>query len=151
MSDLSITPELPPTPEHIVSVLTSCQAMLLECPQVKVATEHVIHGGMYARTVRLEPGTVIIGALVKVPTTLIVHGHTRVLVGDEAVELTGYNVIPASAGRKQAFRAISKVEITAIFATQAKSVEEAEKEFTGEWHLLVTQNGGESLVTITGE
>jgi hypothetical protein len=68
-----------------------------QTPQAHVQTEHVIHGGMYARTVACA-GNAICGCLYKVPTMLVVNGAAKVYVGEGWTELSGYNVIAASAG-----------------------------------------------------
>jgi hypothetical protein len=44
------------------------------------------------------------GSFIKAATLLIIHGPCLMTVGDEVVELEGYNVIPGCAGRKQSFR-----------------------------------------------
>lgn len=156
MNELAISgptvPGLVPacTPETL-AVLDKVQDVLMSAPQIPLLTEHVIHGGMYARTVRLDPGVVISGCLYKVPTMLIVNGNAQAFVGNEWVELSGFNVIPASAGRKQLFVATGQVEITMVFPTTAKTVEEAEKEFTDESDLLLSRRKGLDLTTITGE
>lgn len=123
----------------------------MSVPQVEIPTEHVIHGGMYARTVRLAPETIITGALIKLATMVVVNGHALVFVGDGWTELEGFNVIPASAGRKQLFIAVGPVEITMIFPTKATSVEQAEQEFTDEHAALLSRRQGGDVITITGE
>src|SRR5437899_3175222 len=75
---------------------------LLKMPQGQYHTNHVIHGGMYTRTLVTPPATLITGALIKVPTVLITHGEITIYVGNGTIRLSGYNVIPASAGRRQA-------------------------------------------------
>lgn len=152
LRELSPLPAVVPacTPETL-ELLDQVQDVLMNTPQIALMTEHVIHGGMYARTVRLDPGTIISGALVKVPTMLIVNGHARVFVADGWNEILGYNVLPASAGRKQLFVALSPVEITMVFPTSAKTVEEAENEFTDEADLLLSRRKGLDLTTVTGE
>jgi hypothetical protein len=70
---------------------------------------------------------------------LIVHGHCIVYIGDQSKELHGYNVLAASAGRKQAFIAVTDTYLTMIFVTDAKTVAEAEDEFTDEAHLLFSR------------
>lgn len=142
---------LPATYPEVLSKLAVVQDALLRCEQTAIRTEHILHGGMYARTIRLEPGTIISGALIKVPTTLIVQGHCEVLVNDGWATLIGYHVFPASAGRKQIFVARSKTMITMLFATQAQTVEEAEREFTDEAELLMSRKSENDVVTITGE
>jgi hypothetical protein len=152
ISALAVEPLTVPanTPETI-QALDQVQDVLMAMPQVPLMTEHVIHGGIYARTVRLAPGVAITGALVKVPTILSVHGHAQVFVGSEWQELVGTNVIAASAGRKQLFVALSPVVITMVFKTTAKTVEEAENEFTDEADLLLSRREGTDVTIITGE
>jgi hypothetical protein len=58
---------------------------------------------------------------------------------DGAVPLEGYNVFSAAAGRKMAFVALSNTSMTMLFATQAKTVAEAEAEFTDEVDMLMTR------------
>lgn len=148
---LTLGAALPPTSPEALSRLAAVQEVLLRGEQIAIRTEHVLHGGMYARTVRLPAGTVITGALIKVPTMLIVEGDCKVLVNDEWGELSGYNVFPASAGRKQVFVALSETRITMLFPTRAQTVDQAEKEFTDEWELLVSRHATEDTVIITGE
>jgi hypothetical protein len=120
--------------------------------QETIKTTHVIHAGVYARTVFIPAAMVMTGVVIKVPTTLIVQGDVMVYMGDDgAVRMRGYNVLAASANRKQAFITIEDTTLTMIFATQAKSVEQAEREFTDQFDLLMSRHGGENVVTITGE
>lgn len=122
----------------------------LTLPQVDIATDHVLHAGMYARTICIPAGVVLTGAEIKIATVLIAHGHFRVTVGDHTAELAGYHVLPASAGRKQAFMALSDTHLTMLFTTSATSVEEAEEQFTNEAERLFSRHGL-NTITITGE
>lgn len=106
---------------------------------------------MYARTIRLDAGIVLTGALIKIPTLLIFNGHADVWVGDGWLEMKGYGLIVGSAGRKQVFITRSCVEMTMIFPTQAKTVEEAEREFTDEYEKLMSRASNSDTVVITGE
>lgn len=126
------------------------EAATLELPQVEIDTDHVIHGGMYARTICIPAGVVLTGAEIKVATVLIAHGHFMVTVGDDTVEVAGHHVLPASAWRKQAFVAITDTYLTMIFPTSAQSVEDAEREFTDEFERLFSRHG-RNTITITGE
>ena len=92
------------------------------------------------------------GQAFKVPTVLILSGEVTVLANDRAIEIQGYQVIPASSDRKQAFVAHTNTELTMIFATAATTVEEAEAEFTSEPELLASRQSSALNVTIiTGE
>jgi hypothetical protein len=136
--------------DALLEKLTHIQKEILEKPQVDVNTEHVIHGGMYIRTIRLDAEIVLVGALVKVSTVLIVSGKTAVFTGEGWIELDGYHVIPARAGRKQIFVTREETSITMIFRTNAKTVEQAEEEFTSEAEALMSRKNDNDTVVITG-
>ena len=140
---------LPMSPAAIQRV-REWEAVALQMPQVPIVTRHVIHAGMYARTIRIPAGVVLTGAFIRIPTMLIVSGHAQVFVDGSVVEIAGYQVVPASAGRKQAFLAIQDTDLTMLFPTSAATVEDAEDEFTDEPHLLFSRHG-ENEVLITGE
>jgi len=108
-------------------------------PQVAIGTDHVFHAGVYARTIKVPAGVIITGVLIKIPTLLIVQGDAVVHVEDGPVELHGYNVLAAGAGRKQAFLALTDTHLTMIFATGAADVDAAEREFTDELDKLMTR------------
>jgi hypothetical protein len=137
--------------DGLLEKLMSVQDELLKCPQIDIQTEHIIHGGMYTRTIRLDAGIVLVGALVKVPTVLIVSGKTKVFTGDGWIELEGYHIIPARAGRKQIFVTQEPTSITMIFRTDAKTVEQAEEEFTSEAEALMSRKNDNDTITITEE
>jgi hypothetical protein len=137
--------------DALLEKLTHIQNEILEKPQVEINTEHVIHGGMYIRTIRLGPEVVLVGALVKVSTVLIVSGKTAVFTGEGWIQLDGYHVIPARAGRKQIFVTREETSITMIFRTDAKTVEEAEEEFTDEAEALMSRKNENDTVVITGD
>lgn len=134
---------------YAMEAVRNIQQKMLALPQIEVQTEHVIHGGMYVRTIRLAPDVVLMGALIKIPTTLIVSGRTKVFTGENWIELAGYHVIPAQAGRKQIFVTQEETTITMMFRTDAKTVEEAEQEFTPETEALMSRKNDNDTVTIT--
>lgn len=120
-------------------------------PQVELETEHVIHAGMYARTILIPAGVVITGALIKVATLLVLDGNASVAIDGDVLNLHGRQVIPASAGRKQAILAHADTYLTMIFPTTATTVEAAEAEFTDEADRLMSRTGGRATTIITGE
>lgn len=113
-----------------------------ELPQVDIETVHTFHAGVYARTIRIPAGVLLTGALIKIPTLVIVSGNVIIYTDEGSKRLDGYNVFQAEAGRKQAFLAESDTFITMSFATSAETVEEAEEEFTDETDLLMTNKVG---------
>lgn len=112
-------------------------------------TEHLLHGGMYARTVRVKAGQGFASVTIKPPTVLIVNGHAHIYSGEGLYEIHGYQVIPASAARKAIWLIERDTEITAIFPSNAKTVAEAEQEFTSEPEML-SPLCERDVVTITG-
>ena len=146
------SPRLAPMAPEVIDKVRRLEANLKAMPQVAIRTEHLIHGGMYARTIRIPAGAVLTGALIKLATVLIVSGECTVFTGGDTLELCGYHVIPASAGRKQAFIAQADTYLTMLFPSGAASIEQAETEFTDEAHLLLSrQIADQDSITITGE
>lgn len=161
MSDMiTLAPPLPsiiPAPSTtMLSNLTNLQTFLLSLPpsvfqQIDLPTEHLLWGGMYARTVRREFDSVTIGSLINKATILIVNGSCSMLIEDRRVDLEGYNVLAGMPGRKSMSLARGPVEMTLIFPTSASTVEEAENEVFAEADLLVSRRDEDSgTITITG-
>ena len=126
--------------------------VLKELPQTPFITEHLLHAGMYTRTVRLPANTAAAAVLIKVPTVLIFVGGARVYSDDEVIIVEGYSVLPGSAGRKIAFVTETEVAMSMMFPTTATTVDEAQRQFTDEHELLVPlSRADEHIVLITGE
>lgn len=127
-----------PSTENLAT-LKDAERFILTLPQVEIPTEHVFHAGMYARTIRIPAGTVLTGALMKIPTILIVQGEAKIFVDGDWYAVNGYTVLTGAAGRKQMFAAATDVEMTMIFTTPATTVDEAEREFTDEFESLMSR------------
>jgi GNAT superfamily N-acetyltransferase len=148
----SMTPRIPRMSIPGIDKVRRLESERAALPQVPLRTQHLLHGGMYARTVYVPAGTVITGTLIKVATVLIVDGDAMLYVdADEPLHCTGYNVMPASAGRKQAFWMKGNTALTMIFPTAAATVEQAEREFTDEFDLLASRRDGLNEIHVTGE
>ncbi len=143
---------IPAMSEESIGKVQEVQDKLLSLPQVYLTTDHIIHAGVYVRTIMIPKGVAITGALIKRSVNLSISGHCLVYLGeDEVREFKGYGVCTAMAHRKQAFVAQEDTFLTMFFATDAKTVEEAENEFTDEAELLMSrQPEGINNVTITG-
>lgn len=131
MPEIALRREMiPPIGSDALARVIELEDSVLQAPQIPLCTDHVLHAGLYVRTLLMPKGTVITGALVKIPTVLTVQGDVLVAVGDESRRLTGYAVLAAAAHRKQAFVALEDTYVTMSFPTQAKTIEQAEREFT---------------------
>lgn len=157
MSELLIPANtLPPVQAGLLENLRALQEKMRERPQIHPQMEHVLHAGMYARTCRLDAGVAIVSVLIKIPTMLIVRGGAHVFAGDRWYRIEGYQCMPASAGRKQVYVTFEPTEITMVFPSRARTVEEAEAEFTDEAAALLSRrqdqqnNGGGDVVIVTG-
>jgi hypothetical protein len=151
MSDIALClPRLPAMREEAIATIRKGEDYMLTQPQVAITTHHVLHGGMYLRTICLPKGVALTSALFKIPTAVILSGDVRVFVGDEKIDFVGYHVLPASAGRKTGYLAFEDTMVTMVFPTKATTVEQAEAEFTDEAERLFSRRG-ENVVVITGE
>jgi len=153
MSALATTGRsLPATPPAAMERVRALEAQVQALPQVQIPTYHVIHAGLYARTIRIPAGVVLTGAEITRATLLICSGHAVVTMGDSVHELYGYHVLPAEAGRKQAFLALADTDLTMLFATDARDIATAEGQFTTEPERLMSRAPDAiNIVTITGD
>lgn len=136
-----------------IANVAALEQRVLACPQTPIHTQHVLHGGMYARTIVIPAGVVLTGALIKIPTVLFITGDVLVYVGEgQRTRITGTAVIPASAGRKQAFVTYQDTSISMVFPTRSTNVEQAEAEFTDDSALLFSRRDADlNTEIITGE
>jgi len=82
---------------------------------------------------------------------LIVHGGAYVHAGNRWYQITGYQSMPAAAGRKQVYVTFEPTEITMVFPSDAQTVEEAEAEFTDEADALLSRRqDNNDIVIVTG-
>lgn len=143
----------PMLPDDIAKVVAFEEERKL-LPQVPFTMKHTLHAGMYARTMKMPADTVLTGALIKIATFLIVSGNASIYAGESQppIHVTDYEVIPASANRKQAIRAHTDTHLTMLFPTTATTVEEAEAQFTDEVDALGSrQAGADNVIVQTGE
>lgn len=136
-----------PMSQKDIASVYSLEGFILSAPQEVIPTHHTLHAGVYSRTIRVPKGVVLTGAIMIIPTLLIIQGDFILFVGDKAKELHGYNVFTCEANRKQAGIAISDTYVTMIFPTDVKTTEEAEDKFTSEAdHLWSRSNTAINIV-----
>lgn len=152
MLDLVVTTPIPAMTPATIDNVRWVESEQLKKPQVPIKTWHLLHGGMYSRTILIPKRVRITGALVKPPTQLFICGRVDVYVGgDRAMRFSGFKVIPASAGRKQIIQALIATYFGMVFVSDATTLEEAERQFTDETDLLASRRDGLNHVLITGE
>ena len=145
MSRLALRPAIAPMSLAAIDCVRQIEAINLARPQTELRFEHDLHAGMYARTMIVpelptDEVCVITAALIKIPTLMISHGDALAYTGEaEPLVFTGHTITRAAAGRCQAFIAKSGFRLTMIFPTEARTVAEAEEEFTDEAHRLMSR------------
>ena len=111
-------------------------------PQIDIETHHTLYEGVYTRTAFLPKGTFASGSIIKIPTTVLISGHIRFLIGKKVHDIVGFKAIEAMANRKQVAHAMEDTYITMLFKTNSKTVEEAEQEFTNDFEYLMSRKKG---------
>lgn len=152
MNELAVfADKIAPMSTSEIDKVREFETIILTLPQVEIPIKQLLHTGMYARTMFVPAGVTVVGAFMKCATILIISGDMKVYIGEKTLELSGYNIIPASANRKQAGYAITDTFVTMLFPTKAKTIEEAEEEFTDETDKLMSRHGGSNHTVVTGE
>jgi len=128
------------------------ETAVLELPQINITTWHTLHAGVYSRTIFMPKDSVVVGAVIKRSVNLVVSGHVIVSIGeDKAIEYIGYFNLTAQANRKQVFIAKEDTYLTMYFATESKTIEDAENEFTDDVDKLISRHiDAINHVVITG-
>lgn len=127
-----------PDPEAVRAL----ERTLADLPQVDLQTQHLVHGGMYARTIFIPGGTVLTGALTKQDNVCVVVGDITVTTDEGPQHLTGFHVLPAKAGAKRAGIAHSDTWWTTLMTTEHTEVADIEQQMTDEADLLQTNRTG---------
>lgn len=107
--------------------------------EVDIATEHHLHAGVYSRTIFVPKGTVVAGVQIQVATQLVFCGKGQFTDGKTVRDIDGYVVMDGSPKRRAAFLSKGDTWMTMFFATNAKTVKEAEEEFCSEPERLGTR------------
>lgn len=125
--------------QHRNEMVAELQSAALVLPQVVLDTSSLLHGGMYARTIRIPAGTMLTGALTSMDNICIVHGDITVTTDDGVQRLTGYHVLPAKSGARRAGITHAETCWTTLIPTDAATVDDAECALTGEAEMLQTR------------
>lgn len=123
---------IPSVSAEVLAWIREVEGRSRQFEQLQVITRHILHAGMYARTVELPAMGIFTNVLIKIPTLIVVSGYCYMLAGGQWAKFAGYNVFPAMAGRKQICITKEPTSVTMLFPTHAKTVEEAERQFTDE-------------------
>lgn len=125
------------TNESLNCINGMVQFMLQNLPQADIEIKHDICGNLYSRYCFIPKDVVVVGALLKVPTLLIVNGDCVIFDGEKTQRVTGYKMLQGQAYRQSVFRALEDTSLTMLAVVEGCStVEEAEKFITDQSALL---------------
>ena len=122
-----------------IKAVQALTAHLLKFPQIDAQTTHLIHGGMYARTIFIPAGSVLTGATTNLNNICIVSGDITVTTDKGMKRLIGYTLIPANSGYKRAGFAHADTYWTTLFATELTDVREIEDVITDDSDQIQTR------------
>jgi len=105
------------------------QDEMLKLPPYQPLTNHYFHGGMYCREVYRDAGVTVVGKVHKKEHFYIVTSGTILVTTDTGVQrYSAPMVILSMPGTKRAVYAETPAVCLTVHRTDAKTVEEAEKE-----------------------
>jgi hypothetical protein len=137
------TPVQPPTthpgPAEYRAHVERLEGIALAMPQVAIPTEHVISGGMYARTITIPAGVVVTGAAHKTDHINVCQGDIEVLTDEGPKRLTGLHVLATKAGMKRAGYTHAETRWTTICRTEQTDPRAAEEELVEQPETLQTR------------
>ena len=115
--------------------------LLQQFPQEHIPVQHLVHGGMYSRTIRVKAGTYAVGAMLNHDNISVMVGDCTCSTDDGMVRLTGFNVLPASAGGKRVGYFHSDTDWTMIMRIPdgMRDVDAIEQYITCEYDKIQTQ------------
>jgi len=110
-----VTTALVENPQH--EALFALEAHMRAAPPVDVPLEHAFCQGVYARTVRIPAGTLVMGAIHRDECFFIVReGTIRVSTGSGDTCMTAGDMVISPAGSKRAGLAITDAVVTTFHA-----------------------------------
>jgi len=122
--------------------IATLKKQLQQLPQITIETKHLIHGGMYGRTVFIPAGSTVTGAKTNIDNICTVSGDITVSTDKGVVRLTGYNVIPANSGYSRAVYAHADTYWTTFLVTDSDNVQAIEEAMTDAAATLQTRKTG---------
>lgn len=113
-------------------------------------TYHLLHAGLYVRSIMIPAAHVLTGVRIKIPTVIVLEGDCSVTDGSTVQRYSGFHVIAGAADRQQAYEAHIDTFLAMMFPSSARTVEEAEAQFTDEADRLMSRRSNQNAVFITG-
>ena len=137
-----------PFRERIMALQTRMESL----PQIETPIEHHLSGGVYARTMYAKAGTLLIGKIYKKDQIIVmssgVHDFRSEFLGGL---IRGPYIFESPAGSKRVGYCVTDVVWTCIVKTDAKTIEEAEKDiYASDYDELDRFLLGDNIVLVGG-
>jgi hypothetical protein len=121
------------------SKIARLEQSMRDLPQVDMQTTHALSGGVYARTVFIPAGCVVVGATHRKDHICIIDGDVETILDGQNRRIEGRVVINGQAGVKRAVYAHSDTLWTTVCATGLRDIAEIEAELVEEPEMLQTR------------
>lgn len=131
-----------PATDNANAQVAALEALLLTAPQINLRTQHIVHAGMSARTIFIPADSALTGALTNCDNICVVYGDISVTTDAGVKRFTGFNVIPATKGKKRAGVTHADTWWTTLHVTSLTDIREIEDEMTSESSRLQTRHAG---------
>lgn len=131
-----------PTKEAYRLALNEVQSRMLAMPQAEMETSHHFINGVYARTMRVKAGTVVIGKLHKGESlNIMVAGDMTLVTEDGVKRIKSGHIETSQAGTKRFAIAHQDTTWTQIIKTELTDPDEIKKNFTADDYAEIETNG----------
>lgn len=124
-------------PEMLAAV-RRLEDQMVDLPQVDVGTQTLIHGQMAARAIFIPAGSLLTGVQTNKDNISVMVGDVSVTTETGPVRLTGFHILPASAGQKRVALAHADTWWVTIHHTDLIDLSAVEQEMTDEPENLQT-------------
>lgn len=121
------------------------ESQIADLPQVDVGTQTLIHGQMAARAIFIPAGSLLTGVQTNKDNISVVFGDVSVTTETGPVRLTGFHVLPASAGQKRVAVAHADTWWVTLHHTEKTELADVEQEMTDEPENLQTRRQARAL------
>lgn len=122
-----------------VEAVRQLEALMADLPQVDLQSQTLVHGRMAARAIFIPAGTLLTGVLTNIDNISVMVGDITVTTETDPVRLTGFHILPASAGCKRAGIAHADTWWATLHHTDLTDIAAIEEEMTDEPENLQTR------------
>jgi hypothetical protein len=127
------------------------EAAMLQMPQVHVEIKHYLSGQIYARHADIPEGMTVTGCVHRKDHICVLDGDVTVWTDQGMKRLTGYHVLPSSAGTKRAVYTHAQTRWTTLIHTEMTTLEDIEADMVEKPEALLSRKeiaGPQTLIML---